>query len=195
MKIFMILVMMLFLIGGQALAEDDPCVNEVGAAWGLCNAYCEGMDCDSEHPGASEQACEKVKANYQMIKCGPEMPTSECDLPCEAQQEIECTMWTKDELVAMANEFVTNQRIYKNITLRPEVDVSIELTIMNDAYVFRAIMMENSEIYAFGEKWGPAIKTTYKDGRIVSQECRLISEQEALSCREHIIAAYEALVP
>ena len=34
-------------LGGQVLAEDDPCANENGAAYGLCNAYCEAMDCDS----------------------------------------------------------------------------------------------------------------------------------------------------
>jgi hypothetical protein len=31
-----------------------------GAAWGLCNAYCEAMDCDSDATRASDKACDNI---------------------------------------------------------------------------------------------------------------------------------------
>ncbi len=61
---------------GQTPAEETACDNETGAAFGLCNAYCEAMDCDSESPQASETACTKVRDKFQQI--------TGHDLPCEA---------------------------------------------------------------------------------------------------------------
>jgi len=50
---------------GKTPSEETVCDGEVGAAYGLCNAYCEAMDCDSYEPKASEKACNKVLANYE----------------------------------------------------------------------------------------------------------------------------------
>jgi len=41
---------------GQTPAEETVCDHESGAAFGLCNAYCEAMDCDSANPQASATA-------------------------------------------------------------------------------------------------------------------------------------------
>jgi hypothetical protein len=62
---------------GQTPAEETVCDNESGAAFGLCNAYCEAMDCDSANPQASATACGKVKAKFTNI-------TGRTSLPCEA---------------------------------------------------------------------------------------------------------------
>jgi len=61
---------------GQTPAEETVCDNESGAAFGLCNAYCEAMDCDSANPQASATACAKVKAKFTNI-------TGRTSLPCE----------------------------------------------------------------------------------------------------------------
>jgi hypothetical protein len=58
---------------GMTPAEETVCDGQPGALWGLCVAYCEAMDCDSESPLADEQACERVLANY-MKKSGGELP-------------------------------------------------------------------------------------------------------------------------
>jgi hypothetical protein len=60
---------------GQTPAEESVCDSETGAAYGLCNAYCEAMDCDSDDPHASANACSKVQAKFQQI--------TGRDLPCE----------------------------------------------------------------------------------------------------------------
>jgi hypothetical protein len=51
-----------------------------GAAFGLCTAYCEGLDCDGDAPSASEKACEKLQRNFEKITGG--LP-----LPCEITDE------------------------------------------------------------------------------------------------------------
>jgi hypothetical protein len=68
---------------GETPAEEDVCTAAglTGAAWGLCNAYCEAMDCDGD-PQASPEACAKVKANFDK-KTGGKIA-----LPCEL---VECT--------------------------------------------------------------------------------------------------------
>jgi hypothetical protein len=47
---------------GNTPAEETVCdeAGLFGAAWGLCNAYCEAMDCDSSNPNASDNACDKL---------------------------------------------------------------------------------------------------------------------------------------
>ena len=60
---------------GSTPAEETVCEAFGGAAWGLCNAYCEAMDCDSELAEASDRACQKVADNFFKM-------TGQ-DLPCE----------------------------------------------------------------------------------------------------------------
>jgi hypothetical protein len=61
----------------------DPtvCQGESGRAFGLCNAYCEAMDCDWDLD-APEDDCADVKSNYQRL-------TGEDELPCE-QMSLAC---------------------------------------------------------------------------------------------------------
>src|SRR5215208_6110421 len=64
---------------GQTPSEKTFCDNETGAAYGLCNAYCEAMDCFSANPGASANACSKVRSMFQNIT-GRDIPCEDC--PC-----------------------------------------------------------------------------------------------------------------
>ncbi len=88
MKSQLILTFALLLIGaGAALAQtpdelppsrETVCDAETGAAYGLCNAYCEAMDCESEAPSASATACDKVSTKFQTIT-GHALP---CEVSC-----------------------------------------------------------------------------------------------------------------
>lgn len=71
---------------GATPAEEDVCADESGRAKGLCNAYCEAMDCElGELANASPKACTKVKQNYQDAK-----GDATANLPCE---KVECPCW------------------------------------------------------------------------------------------------------
>ena len=61
---------------GKPPSQETVCDAETGAAFGLCNAYCEAMDCDSPNHHASDTACEHVKRNFERHTGRP--------LPCEA---------------------------------------------------------------------------------------------------------------
>ena len=72
---------------GDTPAEEDICAGEIGAAFGLCNAYCEAMDCDSDNPSASAKACGKVFGKFEQI--------TGTVLPCE----ITCPCFTAEDLL------------------------------------------------------------------------------------------------
>jgi hypothetical protein len=63
---------------GRTPAEETVCDSEVGAAFGLCNAYCEAMDCDDPEHRASEQGCASVKRQFER-RTGRPMP---CEVTC-----------------------------------------------------------------------------------------------------------------
>ena len=61
-------------------SEETVCTDAglTGAAWGLCNAYCEAMDCESDAPNASQTACDRVLEMFQQKTSANFLP------PCEA---------------------------------------------------------------------------------------------------------------
>lgn len=60
---------------GAPPAEETVCSALQGAAFGLCNAYCEAQDCDV-HPRPS---CAQLLANFRRITGMPSFP---CDTVC-----------------------------------------------------------------------------------------------------------------
>jgi hypothetical protein len=66
---------------GQPPSQETVCDAETGAAYGLCNAYCEAMDCDSDAPAASATACGKVRSKFQNIT-GHDLPCEKVVCPC-----------------------------------------------------------------------------------------------------------------
>jgi len=61
---------------GTKFAQDGVCsaAGLSGAAWGLCNAYCEAMDCDGAASNASPNACQKVLKNFRKKAQGNDPP-------------------------------------------------------------------------------------------------------------------------
>ena len=68
---------------GKPPSVETVCDGETGAAFGLCNAYCEAMDCDSPNHHASDEACAHVKHNFER-KTGRPLPC-EIECPCGKQ--------------------------------------------------------------------------------------------------------------
>jgi hypothetical protein len=70
---------------GETPAEETVCDSLAdGAAWGLCNAYCEAMDCDSADPRASDAACQHVLGSFLALESGP-IP---CACPCYTEADL-----------------------------------------------------------------------------------------------------------
>lgn len=82
---------LLLICSGAALAQGTPdwmtpaeetiCDGETGAAFGLCNAFCEAMDCDSANAQASPTACTKVKDKFTNVTGRPFLPCQTCPPP------------------------------------------------------------------------------------------------------------------
>ena len=94
---------------GETPAVEDICDGETGRAYGLCNAYCEAMDCENADTQASIEACDTVFDKYMdatgqvppcveprscadLAECAvvpcPENPNGVCVLGCN---EAGCT--------------------------------------------------------------------------------------------------------
>lgn len=94
---------------GQTPAEETVCDGETGAAFGLCNAYCEAMDCDSDTPQASEKACSKVAEKFENLT-GGSLPCEE-NCPCAGEGGIwaffseptSCTIFPSLEAIGLSN--------------------------------------------------------------------------------------------
>lgn len=79
---------------GETPAEESVCDDYQGALGGLCNAYCEALDCDSQDPRASDTACAKVAANFNKHDTtGAGLPCEQVACPCkevwEASEDID----------------------------------------------------------------------------------------------------------
>ena len=93
---------------GETPAEETVCDGETGAAFGLCNAFCEAMDCDllplfggdgAKSPNASERACLRVLDNYIKLTAKTAFPC-QCPPPgtgagtgtlgCECKDDLDC---------------------------------------------------------------------------------------------------------
>lgn len=72
-------------------AQDDVCDGFIGAAFGLCNAYCEAMDCDSDAPNANEKACGNVSDRF-MGQTG-QLPPCEISCPCFTSEDLQGTVF------------------------------------------------------------------------------------------------------
>jgi hypothetical protein len=73
---------------GVSPAEEGICADESGPALGLCQAYCEAMDCDSDTPQASEQACDRVGENFERMT-GEQPPCALPPCPCFDAADLE----------------------------------------------------------------------------------------------------------
>jgi hypothetical protein len=79
--------LIIFLISGVAInhawsqpqTDENVCDGLTGAAYGLCNAYCNAMDCANPNHHASQTACDRVEANFYKISDASTLP--DCD-PC-----------------------------------------------------------------------------------------------------------------
>ncbi len=81
---------------GMTPAEETVCDGEIGAAYGLCNAYCEAMDCDKYQPNANNnkgckekgKGCQRVRENFIRI--------TGRDLPCERPECFDVRHYSAD---------------------------------------------------------------------------------------------------
>lgn len=75
---------------GQTPAEEKVCDDYTGKAFGICNAYCEAIDCDDD-PNASATACAQLETKFTAAT-GEKFPACDagelCFDRCDADFEL-----------------------------------------------------------------------------------------------------------
>lgn len=97
---------------GQTPAIETGCDGQSGAAFGLCNAYCEPMDCDGDLPQASDWACERIRADFIKIT-GSDVPSCsglpQAGDPCDAMATIQFAYEDAWQYGCDATNYPTNE--------------------------------------------------------------------------------------
>jgi|GEM_PF-2338332 len=52
-------------------------------AFGVCNAYCEALDCDGENPRGSERACDRLAHHFDRFSGGDPLPCEFSDIDAD----------------------------------------------------------------------------------------------------------------
>jgi hypothetical protein len=89
---FMTMSLAVFVAAGtEALAQETMCGGLTGEGRGLCNAYCEAMDCDSAAPKASAEACTNVRTRFETVTSAPP-PCAAPPVACPCNFDV--NLWT-----------------------------------------------------------------------------------------------------
>lgn len=104
---------------GETPSVETVCDVYDGAAFGLCNAYCEAMDCDHPEVRAAEGACEVIARNFSK-------KTGEAVLPCDDVIEA-CTVVANDNVVYLTELGDWEDDVLSDDDYSP-VDATIEVT-------------------------------------------------------------------
>jgi len=78
------------------LLTHEVVIELSGAAWGLCNAYCEVLDCEGENPNASSTACLNVLRKFQ-THTDQAIPCARAECPCFAPEDVDTLLSECDD--------------------------------------------------------------------------------------------------
>lgn len=146
---------------GQTPAEETVCDGQKGAAFGLCNAYCEAMDCDSPAPHAAPKACEQVRTKFERITGSA--------LPCDAVASCPCGQLELFSAFTSGTETI-------NFCLSTSSDTSVYTE--DGRYV---VVLPGAGCQANGEE--PFVPLTEDEAGICVQALRDAAEAQSVTCQ------------
>ena len=173
-KPFIVIFGLLVIPAGAALAQtpdhqtpsrETVCDSQSGAAFGLCNAYCEAMDCDSPQPEASPTACSRVRSNYQRIT-GRSLFPCEVVCPCGAQLTLFADI--------VAGRVGVQECVDDNATVTSVVTPAGEFAIVNRAATPPFCSVNNQ---------APFVTLTQQEVEVCRFLLRNAAGQQGVTCR------------
>jgi len=87
---------------GLTPAVETVCDVYEGALFGLCNAYCEAIDCGDPNVRAADRACSRIQANF-FKKSGGELIPEDCQT---VDVDDECPCFTTASITAIGGDCV-----------------------------------------------------------------------------------------
>lgn len=169
---FIPVVLILMLISNPAAAEESLCDGYDGKAFGLCTAYCEAADCDSDTHHASEKACAVLALRFEKLTGAPP--------PCEQKA---CPAWGSGELDSMWAGYETQT------TMDDEI---LRLPTTNGSLAWGDANITDDENYAYANiQWFPSLLAVYEEvsnGTVMyHQEWPLKNFDEYRACKDLLI--------
>ena len=146
---------------GKPPSVETICDNEHGAAFGLCNAYCEAMDCTDPNQHASDQGCASVKANFEKKTGRP--------LPCLVQ----CPC---DGLLQLFADIKSGSVRVQRCTISADV-----LFVVTDSGDF-ALISDGPPAYCSVNAEGPFVELTPTELLACRIALRKSAESQGISC-------------
>lgn len=148
---------------GMPPSVETVCDNETGAAFGLCNAYCEAMDCDSPNHHASDNGCEHVKANFERKTGRP--------LPCEVQ----CPCFEQFDLFA---DIQSGAATVSQCFIEPTV-----ISVITDSDAFALVVANTPDMAPFcSVNFEQFFELTATEELVCRVALRLASEAQGIPC-------------
>jgi hypothetical protein len=81
----------------EKMAGCEICATDSGAAYGLCLAFCETMECADEEPAATDRACLQLKNTYIQLTGKAALPCEEGREPLEACGSFASCIWCLED--------------------------------------------------------------------------------------------------
>ncbi len=146
----------------QPPSVETVCDGETGAAFGLCNAYCEAMDCDSPDHRASDNACEQVRRNFER-KTGRPLP---CDVRCPCP-----------ELIPLFGDLVSGAAQVEMCIVDPEI-----ISVHTPAGDFVAVINTEPPPFCSANLEPPFVELTSAEVAACRDVLRRASESQGVPC-------------
>jgi hypothetical protein len=105
---------------GKPPSVETVCDVYKGAAFGLCNSYCEARDCDDPRVHAADRSCEVTAAKFMKLT-GDEMP-------CDSAPPAACSITANDDTDADTN-VLTNDKSSGSMTITGSTDDNKDMPI------------------------------------------------------------------
>lgn len=113
---------------GLTPSEETVCDVLEDTEYGICNAYCEAMDCDSDNHKASNKACAKKLEIWNSLVGGQ-------PIPCEAEPGITLTKTVN----AVDGEIPVGDEVVYSFSILNSGNVDLENIMLSDAFILGAL--------------------------------------------------------
>ena len=126
---------------GLTPAEETVCdkaYSGTGALWGLCNAYCEAMDCDGKAVDAADAACAKVYENFIAKSGGKKLPCGVFGKPCK----LRCDNDYQDDYATCKKQYAIAYKTCKDDSCYLEAKIILDNCIDNAKVSFNLCYAE-----------------------------------------------------
>lgn len=126
---------------GEPPAEESVCDNLIGVAFGLCNAYCEAMDCDSDEPRASLKSCARIFEKFDKI-VGEAPPCVAVEVEFEVVKRCSPVAAPGETITYVIDYLSTSEHPFNSVVIADYLPAGLEL--IGYDHQWNAVYLDNN---------------------------------------------------